>query len=136
MGLFEVNMPLLYGEGGRSAFHRLQEEMMKSSPDQSIFAWGLPLEFFHQDEAPRTVISSSLAGRSCLADSPADSPADFFYASRVQMQRTERDEDAQHYTMTNLGVNMSIRPIPLPSGEWLLPLRCTLPAAELSTRRR
>jgi hypothetical protein len=38
MGLFSVNMPLLYGEGPR-AFMRLQEEIMKISDDQSIFAW-------------------------------------------------------------------------------------------------
>ncbi|KAJ4152384.1 hypothetical protein NW754_004178 [Fusarium falciforme] len=38
MGLFNVNMPMLYGEGDR-AFLRLQEEIMKQSDDQSIFAW-------------------------------------------------------------------------------------------------
>ena len=38
MGLFGVNMPLLYGEGEKS-FIRLQEEIMKSSDDQSLFAW-------------------------------------------------------------------------------------------------
>jgi hypothetical protein len=38
MGIFGINMPMLYGEGGR-AFIRLQEEIIRSSPDQSIFAW-------------------------------------------------------------------------------------------------
>ncbi|KAE8421942.1 hypothetical protein BDV36DRAFT_291758 [Aspergillus pseudocaelatus] len=38
MGIFNVNMPLLYGEG-RKAFIRLQEEIMKESDDQSLFAW-------------------------------------------------------------------------------------------------
>ena len=38
MGLFEVNMPLLYGEG-RNAFTRLQHEKVKISDDESIFAW-------------------------------------------------------------------------------------------------
>lgn len=38
LGIFEVNMPLLYGEGER-AFIRLQEEIMKISDDQSLFAW-------------------------------------------------------------------------------------------------
>ncbi|KAK0639474.1 heterokaryon incompatibility protein-domain-containing protein, partial [Cercophora newfieldiana] len=37
-GLFDVNMPLLYGEGER-AFRRLQEEIIKTSTDDSIFAW-------------------------------------------------------------------------------------------------
>lgn len=39
MGLFQVNMPLLYGEGDR-AFVRLQEEIIKHTTDLSIFAWG------------------------------------------------------------------------------------------------
>lgn len=40
MGIFEVNMPLLYGEG-RKAFRRLQEEIVKAmgSSDHSIFAF-------------------------------------------------------------------------------------------------
>ncbi|OPB46915.1 hypothetical protein A0O28_0070390 [Trichoderma guizhouense] len=38
MGIFGINMPLLYGEGER-AFIRLQEEIMKVSDDHSIFAW-------------------------------------------------------------------------------------------------
>ena len=38
MGLLDVNMPMLYGEG-RKAFHRLQLEVIRSSNDQSIFAW-------------------------------------------------------------------------------------------------
>lgn len=39
IGIFDVNMPMLYGEGTQRAFVRLQEEIMKSSEDQSLFAW-------------------------------------------------------------------------------------------------
>ncbi|KAK4183098.1 hypothetical protein QBC35DRAFT_518450 [Podospora australis] len=39
MGIFGVNMPMLYGEGGTNAFMRLQEEILKFSNDHSIFAW-------------------------------------------------------------------------------------------------
>jgi hypothetical protein len=38
LGLFSIHMPLLYGEGDR-AFIRLQEEILKQSSDQSLFAW-------------------------------------------------------------------------------------------------
>jgi len=38
MGLFNVFMPMLYGEGDR-AFIRLQEAIMKQSEDYTIFAW-------------------------------------------------------------------------------------------------
>ena len=43
MGLFGVNIPIVYGEGCY-AFIRLQEEIIKTVPDQSIFAWGRILE--------------------------------------------------------------------------------------------
>ena len=39
LGLFDVNMPLLYGEGQEKAFLRLQSEIIKKTPDESIFAW-------------------------------------------------------------------------------------------------
>ncbi|CAF9914377.1 MAG: hypothetical protein ALECFALPRED_009578 [Alectoria fallacina] len=38
MGLFDVNMPLLYGEGPK-AFMRLQHEIVRNIDDESIFAW-------------------------------------------------------------------------------------------------
>ena len=39
MGIFDVYMPIIYGEG-RNAFRRLQEEIMRQSIDTSLFAWG------------------------------------------------------------------------------------------------
>lgn len=38
MGLFDVNMPLLYGEGEK-AFKRLPYEIQKQTDDESLFAW-------------------------------------------------------------------------------------------------
>ncbi|KAF2848614.1 HET-domain-containing protein [Plenodomus tracheiphilus IPT5] len=46
LGIFEINMPMQYGEGEK-AFVRLQREIMKTTNDQSLFAWGFspePLE--------------------------------------------------------------------------------------------
>ena len=40
LGIFDVNMPLLYGEGTK-AFDRLQEEILKTIYDHSLLAWGL-----------------------------------------------------------------------------------------------
>ena len=60
MGLFAVNMPLLYGEGER-AFIRLQEEIMKRPDDQSLFAW-----------TDQTLSRGSDEGFGMLARSPAD----------------------------------------------------------------
>ena len=38
LGLFRINMPLLYGEG-KKAFIRLQLEILRKYPDESVFAW-------------------------------------------------------------------------------------------------
>jgi hypothetical protein len=38
LGIFGVHMPLIYGEGNH-AFTRLQEQIIRNSDDESIFAW-------------------------------------------------------------------------------------------------
>ncbi len=40
LGIFDVNIPLIYGEG-RKAFQRLQEAVLKAYPeDHTLYAWG------------------------------------------------------------------------------------------------
>ncbi|KAI0643998.1 heterokaryon incompatibility protein-domain-containing protein, partial [Trametes meyenii] len=39
LGIFGVYIPTIYGEG-RHAFVRLQEEILRRIPDQTLFAWG------------------------------------------------------------------------------------------------
>jgi len=75
LGIFKVNMPLLYGEGDK-AFIRLQEEIMKTSEDRSLFAWCEPnvekgriwsnLEYWTQSHSLEKANESGL-----LASSPA-----------------------------------------------------------------
>ncbi|KAH8819884.1 heterokaryon incompatibility protein-domain-containing protein [Xylogone sp. PMI_703] len=43
LGLFDINMPMLYGEG-QMAFLRLQEEVIKKTNDLSLFAWTSPYQ--------------------------------------------------------------------------------------------
>jgi hypothetical protein len=38
LGIFDINMPLIYGEGKQS-FIRLQEQIIKQSVDKTILAW-------------------------------------------------------------------------------------------------
>jgi hypothetical protein len=38
LGIFDINMPIIYGEGERS-FFRLQAEILKVSDDHSLFIW-------------------------------------------------------------------------------------------------
>jgi len=55
LGLFNINMPMLYGEGAKS-FLRLQKKILKQEEDYSIFAW-----FCRHDlpDSPTGLLSSS-----------------------------------------------------------------------------
>jgi hypothetical protein len=46
LSIFGVNIPLLYGEG-KNAFFRLQEEILKSTIDQSLFSWMHGIGYLH-----------------------------------------------------------------------------------------
>ncbi|RGP62520.1 hypothetical protein FLONG3_10187 [Fusarium longipes] len=62
LGIFGINMAILYGEGSR-AFLRLQEEILKKSQDQSILVWRWPLARKPESKTQRMHF---------LADSPAN----------------------------------------------------------------
>ncbi|KAF2186629.1 HET domain protein [Zopfia rhizophila CBS 207.26] len=85
LGLFGVNMPMLYGEGER-AFIRLQEEIMKQSDDHSLFAW-----------------SSS---DSCYRGLLAKSPADFRDCSNIISSRSRLNRAP--YSVTNIGISIQL----------------------------
>ncbi|KAI0204121.1 heterokaryon incompatibility protein-domain-containing protein [Astrocystis sublimbata] len=48
LGLFGVNLPLLYGEGEAAAWRRLLDEIIKKSNDQSVFAFDYYPERGHE----------------------------------------------------------------------------------------
>jgi hypothetical protein len=58
MGIFEVHMPLLYGEGSH-AFVRLQEEILKQADENSILAWQAPDHITELDFRPNTLLAPS-----------------------------------------------------------------------------
>ncbi|KAK3356831.1 hypothetical protein B0T25DRAFT_566160 [Lasiosphaeria hispida] len=63
-GIFSITMSMIYGEGEQKAFFRLQEEIMKDTPDHSILAWGL-------GDGPLPADYPTTPGR-ILAATPAD----------------------------------------------------------------
>ena len=87
LGLFNINMPLLYGEGER-AFTRLQHEIIRHSSDESIFAWT------HNDLA-----------RGMLAPSPAAFADSADVIERVVYPYSRR----LPYSYTNKGIHFEIR---------------------------
>ena len=76
LGLFDIHLPPLYGEG-RNAFRRLQEEIMKQSEDTTLFAWD-PVFSMADDQS-----------RSCLfAPSPsAFQPNHIAYTPQLRAQQ-------------------------------------------------
>ncbi|KAI8631247.1 heterokaryon incompatibility protein-domain-containing protein [Xylariaceae sp. FL1651] len=85
LGIFDIHMPLIYGEGAKQAFHRLQLEIVKSTPDLSIFAW------HNKKQSPEVKFYSLLA----------HSPSQFRFERRVTTLIPPR-----HHTMTNKGMEM------------------------------
>ncbi|KAK5651412.1 hypothetical protein OQA88_12500 [Cercophora sp. LCS_1] len=88
LGIFGVNMPLIYGEG-QKAFMRLQEEIIRQNNDLSIFLW------------------TSICGnkyRGILAQSPDE----FKCASRIDRQNVTPSLENPEYIMTNKGVRINI----------------------------
>ncbi|KAF4453124.1 hypothetical protein F53441_4121 [Fusarium austroafricanum] len=85
LGIFGISMPLLYGEGPR-AFLRLQEEILKSSDDHSLFCWSWTIG---------PIQSSLLSPR----------PHSFLEASQYQVYPNMRPSP---YTMTNAGLSIRL----------------------------
>ncbi|KAK1836727.1 hypothetical protein QBC39DRAFT_337105 [Podospora conica] len=107
LGILGINMPLLYGEG-RGAFIRLQEELIKHSDDQSIFAWGC------QYDEP--------AGHGFLAESPVS----FYGCSWIESRGSNSNREP--FSLTNLGISIKAPcwvDLGLPgASHWYMMLRC------------
>lgn len=88
LGLFGVSMPPIYGEGGEQAFHRLQEQIIKKIPDDSILAWGYDPLFDSK--------SAIVDGATSLL---AQSPNDFMFCSGFTL-REDDDEFTVNPTPT------------------------------------
>lgn len=91
LGIFSVNMPLLYGEG-RRAFVRLQEEIMKDSSDHSLFAW----------------TPDFLASRWTLFGAFANSAFSFAHSSNIVPFGAEKHS----YSLTNQGLSVRLPLVP------------------------
>ena len=121
MGLFGVNMPLLYGEGARNAFIRLQLEIMKISNDHSIFAWTAEDEDADADEYDYLDEDGDIDGGEDGDDDGEEarrgmlaySPAEFRYARNAFMQSS----DYFPYRMTNQGLQMELYHYPYPRSQ-------------------
>jgi hypothetical protein len=95
LGIFDVNMPLLYGEGNK-AFIRLQEEIIKHSNDLSIF-WNFPCTTTGSIEG-----LGFYPGRDLFATTPRD-----FSESGDIVPRTLAVGFKREFALTNNGVRFA-----------------------------
>jgi len=106
LGLFGINMPMLYGEGDK-AFTRLQEEIIKISDDHTIFAWSV-----NHDDASDEQASSDSAITSITPLSPLAPEPRVYYgtAHAVPLQSSSQLVDA--ITSNSKGIRLQVRLIP------------------------
>ncbi|KAJ2971485.1 hypothetical protein NUW58_g9406 [Xylaria curta] len=99
LGLLQVNLPLLYGEGDR-AFVRLQREVISASRDTSILAWGIG--------QPWGDIISHTQSSSVLGRSPADFRNAFRFSPQQLSPRKTPKGDELHFMYTNAGLRIQL----------------------------
>ncbi|KAI0415062.1 HET-domain-containing protein [Xylaria grammica] len=85
LGIFDINMPLLYGERDK-AFIRLQEEIIKVSDDQSILAW----------EPRNNQQQTSIFARS---------PNEFYFCDSITR---DPEIEREPFALTNVGLSVKL----------------------------
>ncbi len=106
MGIFDVNMPLLYGDGSK-AFRRLQLQILAQSNDHSLLAWRGQFSKFAGLSA--TVRSTSTKYYRCNGILAA-TVADFGSVPRGlgKASHTMESISASSIMATNLGLSLSV----------------------------
>ncbi|KAK6436444.1 hypothetical protein LTR95_007362 [Oleoguttula sp. CCFEE 5521] len=95
LGLVGINMPLLYGEGPK-AFLRLQQEIIRQTNDESVFAWRDP---YAADDYTCGLLASEVAA--------------FAFSGDV---RTADLVQRDPYTVTNQGLDLHAKASQVPDG--------------------
>ena len=94
LGLFNISMPILYGEG-HNAFFRLQQEILRFSSDQSIFAWS------ESDESNGFLAYFPAAFENCVREvrePKAISPTAMTNLGiHIELELYENQEDKNHF---------------------------------------
>jgi hypothetical protein len=103
LGIFDINMPMLYGEGPR-AFLRLQEHIVKEVNDLSIFAWKT-----HKEQTYHGVFAEDVAA----------------FGDSSSIQAAEDMSFGSDFTVTNKGVQIEAIIAASVEGGYLVKLNCT-----------
>ncbi|KAF1958443.1 HET-domain-containing protein [Byssothecium circinans] len=120
LGIFNVSMPLLYGEGDR-AFLRLQEEISRKIDDDSILAWGLKPEMDHPLGLISDPVRFLMSRTFLLSDIFASSPRDFINCANLSYAA----KSTSPFTLTNTGLQIQLPLVPVsPTNDPSVPDGC------------
>ena len=105
LGIFDINMPLIHGEG-ENAFRRLLLEILRSTDDESIFVW-----------------TRAWKHQSCLL--PSNPDAYGFLPNKHHLDYTRfLGVHRPPYTVTNKGLEIRVPAALTIRPSFLLPLNC------------
>ena len=113
LGLLDVNMPLIYGEGKR-AFIRLQMQVIKQTSDQSFLCWKNPGGKF------------GVYGPFC------DSPKAFNHSGNILVWDDPGILLCHHLTNKGLSIRLPFLPNKSSSGEGLALMNCSFSGAQIA----
>ncbi|RPD59712.1 HET-domain-containing protein [Lentinus tigrinus ALCF2SS1-6] len=126
MGIFGVHIPVVYGEGSM-AFLRLQEEILKRIPDESIFIWDRALY-------PRTALLDTGHGAFPQDAHPAPfAPSPAFFSTSADIISVPKNRLCEiigipipptTYTSTSHGVRTTLPLLRLADGLFVAVLAC------------
>ena len=107
LGLFDINMPLLYGEGIEKAFLRLQKELLSTTTDETIFAW---------------------TSRTWTLGLLATEPSDFSASNSIVRLNIFEMQLRPPWAMMNIGFQFTLMP-----GTWAYLTRQSSPSMQVET---
>lgn len=117
LGIFDVNISLIYGEGSK-AFMRLQEEILNKSSDMTLFAWTCQKSGV-DDTGYRGIL--------------ARSPAEFLHCRNIT--RELHIDPNTEFALTNAGLRIQASLAKRPEDDHILYVGSSLVENGLETRR-
>ena len=103
LGIFDITIPLHYGEGGEKAFKRLQQALIGSNPSSSLMVWDWDIGHHLGPELDlSSVFTQPLAQHPVLANSPS------LFSRGAEMHRLYTNNDARPWIVSNRGIETEL----------------------------
>ncbi|KAI1192637.1 hypothetical protein F5X97DRAFT_340069 [Nemania serpens] len=115
LGIFDVSMPIMYGEGGDQAFFRLQDHIIKKTRDDSILAWGLSSDGEQSNSDPGQVTPGRIL---------AAAPSDFANSGHI-ISRDQPADPTNSFEISGVSLRLHLSLLTTPTGNVFGLLNCS-----------